>query len=106
HRPAGHSTRQSKSRRAAVSLAVASGEWRVGVIPFSRHSPLATTMCVASSRLRSFQPASVRRLTNELGSCGLPSPAHWYLHNLSSSEDRNLGCEPSQVVEVVMFKQS
>ncbi|MGC1722127.1 MAG: hypothetical protein WA746_24340, partial [Isosphaeraceae bacterium] len=36
-----------------------------------------------------------------------PSPAgHWYLHNLSSSEDRNLGCEPSQVVEVIMFKQS
>ena len=31
---------------------------------------------------------------------------HWYLHNLSSSEDRNLGCEPSQYVEVVMFKQS
>ena len=22
---------------------------------------------------------------------------HWYLHNLSSSEDRNLGCEPSQL---------
>ncbi len=35
-----------------------------------------------------------------------PFKAHWYLHNLSSSEDRNLGCEPSQVVEVVMFKQS
>src|SRR5208282_5145017 len=36
-----------------------------------------------------------------------PTPqGHWYLHNLSSSEDRNLGSEPSQVVEVVMFKQS
>src|SRR5208282_5185173 len=35
-----------------------------------------------------------------------PLRKHWYLHNLCSSEELNCVCEPSEVVEVVMFKQS